>query len=101
MNNMKRIISILTLIAVCGCLMCGCSDEALGNCDTDGEISPQFVILEKWNTASGLCYDKDTKIIYIYSLTGSFNIYGCYSYTPYYVRDADDNAIIAIYNGDY
>ena len=98
---MKKVINVLMVIAVCGCLICGCGDMRLdGNLDTGGEIASQFIVLEEWSSVTGLCYDKDTKIIYIYSVCGDFNSFATYSYTPYYVRDMNDNAVIAIYNGD-
>ena len=42
-----------------------------------------------------LVYDKDTKIIYIYETCS-----GDYSISPYYVMDANNNPVIAVYNGD-
>lgn len=92
---MKKLISCLVLVMACGCLLCGC-----GNLDSHGEISSHFAKLEEWNSASGLCYDRDTKIIYIYSLSGSFNSLGCYSYTPYYVMNTDNEPVVAVFNGD-
>ena len=95
---MKKFLLILTVcIMVC---LCGCSEVEVTNAETNGEISPQFIVLEEYNSASGLCYDKDTKVIYLYSLTGSFNAYACYSYTPYYVMDTNNEPVIAVYNGD-
>ena len=35
-------------------------------------------------------------IIYMYTLEDS----GCYSYTPYYVIDTNNEPVIAVYNGD-
>ena len=38
------------------------------------------------------------KIIYIYETYGG--IYGGVSISPYYVMDANNNPVIAVYNGD-
>ena len=49
---------------------------------------------------SGLCYDKDTKIIYMYSCNSTNSRHYIVSYSPYYVIDMNDNVAFAIYNGD-
>lgn len=97
---MKKLTSILILTVLCVFLFSGCSLVLDSNIDTNGEIAEQFIELEKWSSASGLCYDKDTKIIYVYSMSGSFNGLATYSYSPYYVMDTNNNPIIGMYNGD-
>lgn len=95
----KNLIIFSLVLMLCVCLFSGCV-KLNANLDTNGLIAEQFVKLEEWNSASGLCYDKDTKIIYVYSIGGSFNGLATYSYSPYYVMDTNNNPIIAVYNGD-
>lgn len=97
----KNLIIFSLMLVLCVCLFSGCGDVELGgNLDTFGVIADQFIKLEEWNSVSGLCYDKDTKIIYVYSVSGSFNGFATYSYSPYYVMDTNNNPTIGIYNGD-
>ena len=95
----KNLIIFSLVLMLCVCLFSGCV-KLNSNLDTNGLIAEQFVKLEEWSSASGLCYDKDTKIIYVYSMSGSFNSLATYSYSPYYVMDTNNNPTIGIYNGD-
>ena len=94
------------LIAVCGCLMCGCGEENTATSEQEQEydelnLSSQMVLLERFDDSySGLCYDKDTKIIYMYSCNYTNSRHYIVSYSPYYVIDMNDNVAFAIYNGD-
>ena len=55
---MKKFLLILTVcIMVC---LCGCVPKEARLTD----MSPQFIPLESFDKYSGLCYDKDTMIIY-------------------------------------
>lgn len=98
---MKKLLSIILL---CGCCIAfiGCGNEKrVENTEQEVEtLSNHFIKLESWDCGiygqNGICYDKDTMIIYIYQRTYRGN----YVYTPYYVRDMNDNAVIGIYNGD-
>lgn len=93
---MKKILSALCLTMLCCVLFCGCDNKD----NHSVHISEQFVLLEEFDSKSGLCYDKDTMIIYIYEY--DYTYYGNYvtTYTPYYVMDTNNNPTIAVYNGD-
>lgn len=97
---MKKILSVLCSTILCCGLFCGCGESSCTLNWGNSSISKQFVVLEEFDDVSGLCYDKDTKIIYIYSLSGAFNAWSTWSYTPYYVMDTNNNPTIAVYNGD-
>lgn len=63
--------------------------------DTDKKpISSQFTELQEYDDNSGLCYDKATKIIYVYSYNDENKNY---SYSPYYCMGADNEPKVAIY----
>ena len=87
---MKKIYLGLMLTLLCLFIFSGCSrtEEEVQN-----NLSSQMVLLEQYDGNSGLCYDKDTKIIYLYNRS-----YSCYySYSVYYVMDANNNPIVGVY----
>ena len=88
---MKKILNVISVLLVCFvfCLcFIGCSSS------NNKLMDNQFIKLEEFNSECGLCYDKDTHIIYIYKWTHGRN------YSPYYVMDTNNNPVIAVYNGD-
>jgi hypothetical protein len=102
---MKKLASLLMVIMLSVCFLCGCNNTTNKEKEQAHEIrflnlSSQMVWLEKFDGNSGLCYDKDTKIIYIYSSNRTYSYSNTVSYSPYYVMDVNNNPIIAIYNGD-
>ncbi len=92
---MKKILSVI-LLFVCILTFAGCGNEK-----TDGKIqkklSSQMILLEQYDYHTGLCYDKDTKIIYMYDT--DYTYYGNYvtSYSVYYVMDTNNNPIVGVY----
>lgn len=105
---MKKLASLLMVIMLFICFLCGCSNITNEEKEQTREareikyldLSSQMIWLEKFDGYSGLCYDKDTKIIYMYSSNLAYNSANIVSYSPYYVMDVNNNPIIAIYNGD-
>ena len=93
---MKKFLLILTTICIMFCFS-GChiqtNDEVVAS-----HISEQFVILDRFDDYSGLCYDIDTKIIYMYSASPTYSGWRVMSYTPYYVMDTNNEPVIAVYN---
>lgn len=94
---MKKLISCLVLVMACGCLLCGCDDTPRSE---ELKLSSQFKLLDEFDKCSGLCYDKDTKIIYIYSSGSTYAGFKVVSYTPYYVMNTDNEPVVAVFNGD-
>jgi hypothetical protein len=94
---MKKLISCLVLVMACGCLLCGCGDIPRSE---ELKLSSQFKLLDEYDKTSGLCYDKDTKIIYIYSSNASYGGCRSISYTPYYVMNTNNEPVVAVFNGD-
>jgi hypothetical protein len=88
---MKKIYLGLILTLLCLFVFSGCSttDE-----EAQSFLSSQMILLEQYDDYSGLCYDKDTKIIYLYSRVD--NAY-FYSYSVYYVMDTNNNPIVGVY----
>lgn len=102
---MKKNLIIFSLILVlCACLFSGCSNTINEGKETHEirilNLSSQMIWLEKFDNKSGLCYDKDTKIIYMYSSNPTYTYPNTVSYSPYYVMDTNNNPTIGIYNGD-
>ena len=94
---MKKYLLILAVcVMVC---FCGCGNPTPEE-KAEKHISKQFVLLETFDYDSGLCYDKDTMIIYVYSCNHTSYEYDVVSYTPYYVMNNDNEPVIAVYNGD-
>jgi hypothetical protein len=86
------------------CFLCGCNSATNEQKESHEfrilNLSSQMIWLEKFDDNSGLCYDKDTKIIYMYSSNRTANYPNTVSYSVYYVMDVNNNPTIAIYNGD-
>jgi len=100
---MKKLISLLMVIMLSVCFLCGCNNTTNKEKEEAREIrwrnlSSQMIWLEKFDDNSGLCYDKDTKIIYMYSSNQTYSYPNIVSYSPYYVMDVNNNPTIAIYN---
>lgn len=90
---MKKIYLGLILTLLCLFTFSGCSktDEEM-----QSRLSSQMVLLEQYDGNTGLCYDKDTKIIYLYSR--SYTSYtNFYNYSVYYVMDTNNNPIVGVY----
>lgn len=79
------ILTLLCLFAFSGCRK---TDEEM-----QSSLSSQMVLLEQYDDDSGLCYDKDTKIIYLYSRSYT----SFYNYSVYYVMDVNNNPIVGVY----
>lgn len=102
---MKKSMIIITLViaAVCSTVF-SLKLSSIGSTAKNSDevvLSSQMEPLTKYDANSGLCYDKATKIIYMYSadsLDSSKN--NLVSYSPYYVMDSDNNPVIGVYNGD-
>ncbi len=99
---MKKLVSLLMVIMLSVCFLCGCSNT-INEKQKAHEIrflnlSSQMIWLEKFDDNSGLCYDKDTKIIYMYSSNRTHSYPNTVSYSVYYVMDVNNNPTIAIYN---
>ena len=88
---MKKIQLGLILTLLCLFAFSGCSrtDE-----EVQASLSSQMVVLEQYDEYNGLCYDKDTKIIYLYSRSCNECFY---NYSVYYVMDTDNNPIVGVY----
>ena len=91
---MKKILAILFTMGMCFSL-CACNSNS-----ADTKINSQFIQLQEWDSATGLCYDKDTKIIYIYSSNENYWAEKRYSYSPYYIIDTNNEPAIGVYNED-
>lgn len=89
---LKIILTLVLCFIFCLCFV-GCSNNII-YIGREKIMDNQFILLEEFSSECGLCYDKDTHIIYIYKWTDGVN------YSPYYVMDTDNNPVIAVYNGD-
>ena len=102
---MKKSMIIITLAvaAVCSAVFSLKLSSISSTAKTSDEVvlSSQMEPLTKYDDNSGLCYDKATKIIYMYSTDGlDSSKNNLVSYSPYYVMDSDNNPVIGVYNGD-
>lgn len=99
---MKKLTSLLMVIMLSVCFLCGCNNTTNEQKEAREirilNLSSQMIWLEKFDNKSGLCYDKDTKIIYMYSSNQTYNYPNIVSYSVYYVMDTNNNPTIAIYN---
>ena len=100
----KNLIIFSLILMLCACLFSGCSNTINERKETHEirilNLSSQMIWLEKFDNKSGLCYDKDTKIIYMYSSNPTRDYSNTVSYSPYYVMDINNNPTIGTYNGD-
>lgn len=90
---MKKIISFLILIIFIGMLLCGCSHKTYT--DDSKIIYNHFILIRKNSDLiegyTGLAYDKNTKIVYLFVDRGI---------SPYYII-VDGKPTIAIYGVNY
>ena len=103
---MKKKIAALLVITLLSFNLFGCGKTITTEDGVERHIYGRFIELDcnsfrdeaTTRHFQHLVYDKDTKIIYIYEICGGN--YGGVSISPYYVMDANNNPVIAIYNGD-
>lgn len=103
---MKKKIAALLGITLLSFNLFGCGKTITTEDGVERHVYGRFIELDcnSFDDEAGsghlqhLVYDKDTKIIYIYETCGG--VYGGVSISPYYVMDANNNPVIAVYNGD-
>ena len=99
MKELKSVLALIVLILIVICVLnlTGCKNKTNDKDNDYLALSSQMVRLKDFDDNSGLCYDRDTKIVYIYSSNKTYMNPNIVSYSPYYVMDANGNPTIKVY----